>query len=85
MAVVAKGTKTMPEHAPLRMIGVSRDHCEMLRVSWLIQIAEPAKPRNPSEISQRVSMRLVRKAIMGITQTAPIPRGLTARPAERAE
>ena len=55
MAVVASGTKTMPEQAPLRMMGVSSDHCDMFSVSWLIQMAEPAKPRKPIVISQRVS------------------------------
>ncbi len=85
MAVVASGTKTMPEQAPLRMMGVSSDHCEILSVSWLIQTAEPAKPRKPMASSQRVSILLVRNAITGMMQTAPMPRGLTANPAERAE
>src|SRR5579872_7609451 len=85
MEVVDSGTNTMPDAAPLRMMGVSSDHCEMSRVRLLIHRAAPAKPRNPMEISQRLSTLLVRNAITGMTQIAPRPRGLTASPAERAE
>jgi hypothetical protein len=48
-------------------------------------MAVPAKARNPVEMSQRLSILLVSTAITGIMQIAPMPRGLTAKPAERAE
>src|SRR5579862_8873769 len=85
MEVVARGTKTNPEHEPLRMMGISSDHCDISNDRWLIQMAVPAKPRKPVEMSQRWSSLLVRKATTGIMQMAPMPRGLTASPAERAE
>src|SRR5690242_18788340 len=85
MDVVASGTNTNPDAEPLRMMGISSDHCDISNDRWLIQMAVPAKPRNPVEMSQRLSSLLVRTATTGIMQIAPIPRGLTASPADRAE
>src|SRR5712675_2121903 len=84
MEVVARGTNTNPEHEPLRMMGVSSDHCDISNDKWLIQMAVPAKPRNPVVMSQRWSSLLVRTATIGMMQIAPIPRGLTANPADLA-
>src|SRR3954467_3422481 len=83
-AVVDKGTKTIPEPNPLRIIAHRNDHCEIARFTSPNQILQIAKIENPDAISQRLSIRVVSTPIIGIATIAPMPLGLTATPAFRA-
>ena len=82
--VAASGTKIRLIDAPLKTIGHSSDHWEMPRSALpKANLQMPVKMK-PAQTRKRLSNLSVRMPIIGIKNSEPRPRGLTAIPAARA-